>query len=103
MLLDWCIPQLTPSKEKIMGRSAVYIALLILIVGVSLCSFAMARSSGGDYSTLPRVVATVIAVEPRGMATIRTSDGITYNVIKGTMWRGGDTVECEHVTRVRPP
>ncbi len=85
-----------------MGRSAVYIMLLALTVGVSLCSLAMAHSSsGGDYSVLPRVVAAVIAVEPRGMATIRTSDGTTYNVIKGTMWRVGDTVECEHIPRVR--
>src|SRR5262249_36818548 len=58
---------------------------------------------GGDYSVWPRVVATVIALAPQGMATIRTADGTMYDVIKGTRWRVGDTVECEQHPRVRMP
>ena len=61
------------------------------------------RSSGGDSSVWPRVVATVIALAPRGMATIRASDETTYDVIQGTTWRVGDTVECEQHPRVRMP
>jgi hypothetical protein len=44
-----------------------------------------------------------MALEPRGLATIRTVDGATYEVLKGTTWRVGDTVECEHVARTRIP
>jgi hypothetical protein len=67
-------------------------------------SHALAHSSGaGDYSVFPRVVATVIALAPRGMVTIRTVDGATYEVVKGTTWRVGDRVECEHGTRTRVP
>jgi hypothetical protein len=77
-------------------------ALLALIVGLSFVSYALALSgSGGTYSVLPRVVATVIALEPRGLATIRTMDGATYEVLTGTTWRVGDTVACEHVARWR--
>jgi len=64
------------------------------------------RTAGGNYSVFPRVVATVIAVEPRGLAAIQTSEGATYEVLKGTTWRVGDTVEtveCEHVARTRAP
>jgi len=49
----------------------------------------------------PRVVATVLAVEPRGLALIQTREGATYEVLKGTAWRIGDTVECEYGVRWR--
>ena len=78
--------------------------LLALVVSLSCVPRALATSaSGGDYATQPRVVATVVALEPRGMAAIRTREGATYEVIKGTTWRVGDMVECEHVTRTRVP
>ena len=51
------------------------------------------RTAGGTYSVFPRVVATVMALEPRGLAAIRTREGATYEVLKGTTWRIGDTVE----------
>ena len=63
----------------------------------------VAEPSGGGHSTLPWVAATVIALEPRGMATTRTVDGMTSTVIKETTWRLGDTVACEHVVRTRVP
>jgi len=77
-------------------------ALLALIVGLSLMPHALANSgSGGNYAVLPRVVTTVIALAPRGLATIRTMEGATYEVVKGTTWRVGDTVECEYAARWR--
>jgi len=79
-------------------------ALLALIVGLSFVPHVLASaSSGSNYSVLPRVVATVIALEPRGLATIRTMDGATYEVLTGTSWRVGDTVECEHAARWHAP
>jgi hypothetical protein len=87
-----------------MGRSSVYTTLLVLVVGLGLCSLAMARSPrGGGSSPWPRVVATLRALEPRGLATVRTVDGPSYEVLRGTTWRVGDTVACEHVVRTRVP
>ena len=90
--------------ELSMRRPYVSLGLLALVVGLSLGSLALAPSpSGGGHSTLPWVAATVIALEPRGMATTRTVDGMTSTVIKETTWRLGDTVACEHVVRTRVP
>ncbi len=81
---------------------AVGILLLALVVELSPVSLATAgRNAGGNYSVYPRVVATVLAVEPRGLAVIQTREGATYEVLKGTAWRVGDTVECEYTARWR--
>jgi hypothetical protein len=77
---------------------------LVLVVSLSHMPLATAgRNAGGGYSVYPRVVATVIALEPRGLATNRTTEGATYEVLTGTTWRVGATVECEHVARPRVP
>jgi len=82
--------------------AAVGTLLLALVVGVSPMPLATAgRHAGGNYSVFPRVVATVMALEPRGLAAIRTSEGATYEVLTGTTWHVGDTVECEYATRWR--
>ncbi len=87
-----------------MRRFSGYTALLVLLVGLSLGPQALAFSSGGgDYAVWPRVVAIVTALTSQGMATIRTVNGMTYDVVKGSTWRVGDTVECEHVARTRVP
>jgi hypothetical protein len=52
-------------------------------------------------SVYPRGVATIIALAPRGLATIRTSDGATYEVVTDTTWRVGATVTCEHTASGR--
>ncbi len=93
----------TLHKERIMRRPlSVFTILLALVVGLSHVPLATAgRNAGGNYSVYPRVVATVIAVEPRGLAAIRTREGATYEVLKGTTWRVGDTVECEYAARWR--
>jgi len=98
----------TLHKERSMRRPlSVFTMLLVLGVGLNHVPRATAgRTAGGNYSVFPRVVATVIAVEPRGLAAIQTSEGATYEVLKGTTWRVGDTVEtveCEHVARTRAP
>jgi hypothetical protein len=81
---------------------SVFTLLLALVVGLSHVPRATAgRNAGGNYSVYPRVVATVIALEPQGLAAIRTSEGATYEVLKGYTWRVGDTVECEYVARGR--
>jgi hypothetical protein len=72
----------------------VYTVLLALGLSLGLGSWAQARITY-DNSPLPRLVATVITLSPRGLATLRSSDGALYQVLKGTGWRVGDTVECE--------
>lgn len=85
-----------------MYRRFVYAALLTLCLGLSLASHTMALR-GSPESSQPRVVATIIALEPRGMATIRTADGVTYSVVKGTAWHVGDTVECQPLDTMGVP
>ena len=78
------------------------IVLLLLLVGLSHMPRARAEGNpGGTYAVYPRVVATVIVLAPRGLATIRTSDGATSEVVTGTAWWLGDTVACEHTARGR--
>jgi hypothetical protein len=77
-----------------MARPSVFILLLALGLGLNLGPRAQARMIHDD-SPLPRLVATVTALDRRGMAIIRTVDGALYQVMKGTGWRVGDTVECE--------
>jgi hypothetical protein len=87
-----------------MRRLSVSAILLTLLVGLSLVPRALAsQSPGGKYAPWPRVVATVITLAPRGMATIRAVDGATYEVVQGTTWRVGDPVECEHVASPHVP
>ena len=81
---------------------AVTFVLLICFGSLSPGALAVANESAGRYSVYPRVVATVLTLVPRGMATIQTSDGVRYEVIRGTGWQVGDTVTCEHRTTERP-
>jgi len=78
-----------------MNRPLVYPTLLTLFLGLNHVPLTMA-AGGPHESAQPRVVATVIALGPRGMATIRAADGTLYTLLKGTTWHVGDTVECEH-------
>jgi hypothetical protein len=77
-----------------MARPSVFTLLLALGLGLNLGPWAQARMIHDD-SPLPRLVATVTALDRRGMAIIRTVDGALYQVMKGTGWQVGDTVECE--------
>jgi hypothetical protein len=77
-----------------MARPSVFTLILALGLGLNLGPWAQARMIHDD-SPLPRLVATVTALDRRGMAIIRTVDGALYQVMKGTGWRVGDTVECE--------
>ena len=67
---------------------------LTILLGVGFVSRTMA-SKTDHPNVLPRIVATVTTLEPRGMATVTTVDGATYQVITETSWRVSDTVECE--------
>jgi hypothetical protein len=80
-----------------MIRRVVTFVLLTSLGGLSPGPLAVANDSAvGRYSVYPRVVATVLTLAPRGMATIQSSDGARYEVVRGTGWQVGDTVTCEH-------
>src|SRR5919108_597028 len=74
------------TKEILMDRTSIYTVLLALGLSLSLVPRAQARITY-DESPLPRLVATVITLSPRGLATLRTDDGALYQVRKGTGWR----------------
>ena len=85
-------------------RLIVCTLVLALVVGLSHVPLATAgKDAAGSYAVYLRVVATVITLEPRGLALIRTPEGATYEVLKGTTWRVGDTVECDPVARTLVP
>ena len=91
-----------PLKEIRMIRRVVTVVLLTYLGGLSPGALAVANESAGRYSVYPRVVATVLTLAPRGMATLQTSDGARYEVVRGTGWQVGDTVTCEHRATGRP-
>lgn len=73
------------------------------LASLSLAALAGAQDSAvGRYSVYPPVVATVLRLEPRGLAIIQSNDGTQYEVIRRTGWRVGDTVLCEHAASERP-
>jgi len=74
--------------------------LLAVLLGLSLSVSAGARPPfSDDDSIYPRIVAKVTVLAPEGLATIQTADGTTYQVVAGTGWRVGDTVQCERSDR----
>ena len=87
-----------------MRRFSVSTTLLALGVGLSLVPRARAdMPSGGAYSVSPRVRATVLALEPQGLATIRTTNGTIYEVVQRPRWRVGDRLDCEQMVYARVP
>ena len=85
-----------------MRRLFVSTALLTVGLGLSLAPPTLARmGGGGTYAVYPRVDATVIALEPQGLATIRTTNGTTSEVVQRPLWQVGDRVECERVAYAR--
>jgi len=86
-----------------MSRLWIGTLVLAVLMGCSLVPPAYAsRDSAGGYSVFPREIAEVVALAPRGLATIRTRNGALYQVGRGLTWRVGDTVECEHAARSGP-
>ena len=86
-----------------MIRRVMTFVLLICLEGLSPGPRAVANDSAvGRYSVYPRVVATVRTLAPHGMATLQTSDGARYEVVRGTGWQVGDTVTCEPRATGRP-
>jgi hypothetical protein len=71
--------------------------LLLCLGSLSPGSLAAALAAALDrYSASPRIEATVLTLEPRRLATIQTSDGVRYEVLRGTGWQVGDPIVCEH-------
>ena len=56
-----------------------------------------------DDSIYPRIIARIIDLDQRGLATIQADDGTKYEVVAGTEWHVGDTVQCERSDRERVP
>ena len=82
-----------------MQRWYMLIGILACSIGLSVSSPAAVKFGIPDDSVHPRLVAKVAILTPRGLATIQTADGATYEVVAGTGWRLGDRVECERSDR----
>jgi len=73
----------------------------VLVLGLVLASgggsFVTPARAEGDSNqlVLPRLMATIIALEPQGLATIQTRDGAVRQVVRGGGWQVGDQVACE--------
>jgi len=85
----------TIAKEMPMNRFVVSVVLVMLCVGLRSVPHAVASREAPE-SVQPRMIATILALTPQGMATIRDADGTLHAVVKGTTWHVGDTVVCEH-------
>ena len=87
-----------------MHRFVVCTTLLACGLGLSLVPRTWARiDASGNYSVYPRIDATVLVLEPQGLAMIRTTTGATYEVVQRPSWQVGDRVTCEHVAYARVP
>jgi len=88
-----------------MKRMYVRICILAVLMVCGMSSFAAANRWPwkDDDSSYPRIIAKVTALDPRGLATIQADDGTKYEVVAGTGWRVGDTVQCERSDRERVP
>ena len=74
-----------PLQAICMLRLAVIFVRFICFGGLRLAPRVLAHdAAAGRYAGYPRVVATVLTLAPRGMATIQTSDGTRSAVVRGT-------------------
>ena len=78
---------------------------LMLLMGLTVAAlaFSVGASEKPSRSVHPRLVATVTALKPRGLAIIQTVDGAIYEVFASPNWRVGDPVTCEYNERTRVP
>jgi hypothetical protein len=80
---------------------ALILGLVLASGGGSLVPAAWAEGESHQL-VLPRLMATVIAVEPHGLATIQTGAGAVRQVSRGGGWQVGDRIACEQYEGVSP-
>ena len=82
------------SRAPSLMRWAILIGLVLASGGGYVVSWALADGDG-NYLVLPRLMATIIALEPYGLATIQTRTGAVRQVVRGSRWQVGDLIACE--------
>ena len=82
------------SRAPSLMRWAILIGLVLASGGGHCVSRALAEGDG-NYLVLPRLMATIIALEPQGLATIQTRTGVVRQVLRGSGWQVGDLIACE--------
>ena len=75
-------------------RWAIIIGLVIASGGGHFVSPALADGDSNQL-VLPRLMATIIALGPQGLATIQTRTGVVRQVVRGSGWQVGDLIACE--------
>lgn len=71
-----------------MARKYVYTLIIVVVVGLGLVAYLVIPRSASAG-----IAGTVTAVDPVGMATIKTEDGQEHRMT-GEGWKVGDKVEC---------
>ena len=87
--------------QRMYGR--ICILAVLMLFGMRSSAAADRWWWNDDDSIYPRIIAKVTALDPRGLATIQADDDTKYEVVAGTGWRVGDTVQCERSDRERVP
>jgi hypothetical protein len=89
------------SRTQSRLRWAMIIGLIMASVGGRFVSPARADGDSNQL-VLPRLMATVIALEPHGLATIQTENGVVQQVVRSGGWQVGDRVTCEQYVGESP-
>ena len=71
-----------------MPRKYLYVCLLVVVVCLGVAAYLITPRSASA-----KVAGTVTAIDPAGMATIKTDDGQEQR-LTGAGWKVGDKVEC---------
>jgi len=79
----WFVPE---RKNQHVPDSTISMSLIVKGLCHVLVSVAQISCNGFDH----RVSATVLALEPQRLATIRTTTGATYEVVQHPSWQVGD-------------
>jgi hypothetical protein len=89
------------SCARLRLRRALVISLILLSGGGAVVRPAKAEGSRNQL-VLPRLTATVVALDPHGLATVQTEDGAIRQVVRASRWQVGDQVTCEQYTGESP-
>lgn len=71
-----------------MPRKYLYVCILVVVVCLGIAAYLIIPRSASA-----KVAGTVTAIDPAGIATIKTDDGQEQRMT-GAGWKVGDKVEC---------
>lgn len=74
-----------------------------LLTGSLMCGLlSTATTPSTLHANAIGVIATVAAIDARGIATLKTDEGETFTIAKASLWTVGTRVLCERVADTTP-